>query len=611
MRTRIGKARRPSGARAAVLAAALIGLGAGPGGCFGAKDAAVATGVPARRGPMKISVVQRGSLEAKNALSVKSEMERGTTIIYLIPEGRHVEPGDLLVELDVAEMVDRRTQQEISVQNADAAHTKAVQQYEIQKSENASAIDQAVNAVQFAEIDLRKYLEGDWPQELQVAQEEIVLAEEEKARAEERLNWSRDLAEKGFLTRTELEGDQLAFNRAEITLQQAKRAKELLIEFDNPRQKKQLEANLEEARRELDRQRMRAEARLVDFEAAMKTSEKKLELERDDLAKTNAQIAKARIVSPVAGMAVHTREDRGRYGNGEPLQEGSEVHERQEILTIPTADGMVAQASVHESVLKQIVPGLPCIVRVDALPGVEFDGTVEFVAPLPDKNSWWANPDQRLFKTEISIDRTHPDVRPGMSCGVEFLVDEIDSALQIPLQSVIVHEGRTICFVEAEGGPVQRPIRVGRRNELSVEVLSGLEEGELVLMSPPKGFTPKGSGSDAEGRRARGAAADEAAAGGAPQSGADQAPGAGPQARGGDGGGRPQGARSGMPRAPRGEGGGDGERRAGRDGEMERAGDRAGQAADASPGGDADEGGDASGSGSSDDGPGRGLGAAE
>jgi len=48
---------------------------------------------------------------------------------------------------------------------------------------------------------------------------------------------------------------------------------------------------------------------------------------------------------------------------------------------------MIAQASIHESVLKMVSPGLPCAVNVDAIPGVEFHGKVQYVALLPDKGN--------------------------------------------------------------------------------------------------------------------------------------------------------------------------------------------------------------------------------
>jgi HlyD family secretion protein len=332
-------------------------------------------GKAVQRGPLRISVVERGNLKAADSATLRCELERTTTIIYLIDEGTHVQPGDLLCELDSAELVQRRVEQEISVQNREAAYIKAKQSYEIQKSENDSAIATAERALEFAHMDLRKYLDGEYPQELQQRDEDIVLAEEELKRAAQNLEWSEKLAEKGFLEQTQLDADRLAEKRAEIQVAQRRRAKELLTDYEYPRQLRELEANVDEARRELDRERLQADARIVDFAANERTSKAQLDLEREELRKIDSQLAKARIYAPVAGMVVYAVEEGGgRFSNSEPIQEGSTVREREAIITIPTANDMIAEASLHESVLEKVKTGMPCVITVDAVPGRTYRG---------------------------------------------------------------------------------------------------------------------------------------------------------------------------------------------------------------------------------------------
>src|SRR5688572_12523605 len=88
-------------------------------------------GAEVRRGPLRISVIERGNLKAADSISLKSEIEGQTTILFLVPEGTQVEEGQLLCELDVTPLVDKRFQQEIAVRNAEAAFVKAKQNYEI------------------------------------------------------------------------------------------------------------------------------------------------------------------------------------------------------------------------------------------------------------------------------------------------------------------------------------------------------------------------------------------------------------------------------------------------------------------------------------------------
>ena len=463
-------------------------------GLFGTAGAAPLRGASVQRGPLKISVIERGNLKAADSISLKSEIEGTTTILKLIPEGTLVEEGALLCELDATQLVDRKFEQEIAVRNAEAAYVKSKQNYEIQKSQNDSDVKKAEQQLFFAEMDLRKFQEGEKRAQEAQADEAIKLAEEEATRAGEKLDWSQKLNEKGFLTDTELEADRLSRSRAEIQLEQAKRDQDLLVRFQLPRDEADLVSKLEEAHRELERVKLQADARIVDYDADMRTNEAKLTLERENLTKLETQIKKSKLHAPRAGMVVYAVEEGGRYGSSQPIKEGTQVRERQDIITIPSEAGMIAQVSLHESVLKQVEAGQAATIQVDALPGREFHGRVRFVSVMADQNSFWANPNLRLYRTEVTIEDamiggSAAEMRPGMSCAIEILVDEIADTLFVPVQSVFRRGKTNLAFVERSGGPKERVVEVGRYNDRWVQVLSGLAEGEVVLLAPPAGFT--------------------------------------------------------------------------------------------------------------------------
>jgi HlyD family secretion protein len=452
-------------------------------------DDTVVRGARATRGPLRISVVERGNLSAANSIDYKSEIERQTTILWLVEEGTVVGEGDLLVDLDVSDIEDKRIQQELTVKSAEASHNAAEQKVEIQVSQNQSDLDSAARAVEFAEIDLEKYLEGDWPQQLKDAEDAILLAVEEHERAKDKLDWSTTLFEKEFLTRSELEADELAATRAKLKVAQEQRKLELLKAYDHPKQKKSLEADLEEARREQERIRLRAEARLVEYRTDLETKHAKLVLEQEQLAKIEEQLTKGKIHATVGGMVVYAREGGGRWRQGEPMAEGTAVRERQKIVTIPVTEGMLAEVSLHESVLGKVVEGMPCRLEVDALPGRTFDGVVKFKSALPDQNSWFANPNQRLYRTEVAITGSDVQMRPGMTCSVEFLVGELEDAIQVPLQAVFRDGEDMVCFVANGSGHERRVVEVGESNHELAEIQAGIEEGETVLLSLPAGTT--------------------------------------------------------------------------------------------------------------------------
>ena len=146
----------------------------------------------------------------------------------------------------------------------------------------------------------------------------------------------------------------------------------------------------------------------------MRNNEASFKLETDKLARLEAQIEHARIRAPKSGLLIYAQRD----SDEPPIQEGAEVREREEILSIPNADGMLVQSKLHESVLEQVQVGQACTVKVEALPGQVFEGRVVSVALLPDQTSRWMNPNLKIYNTYIQIDNPDPALRNGMSCRV-------------------------------------------------------------------------------------------------------------------------------------------------------------------------------------------------
>lgn len=471
------------------VAAVILLLGIGPCGWFDAASDTGILGAEVRRGPLTISVVQRGNLSARNSAKITNSLEGESQILFLIEEGSAVSKGQLVAELDASALIDRKIGQEIATEGAKATSINAEQGYRIQESQNTSDVARANQNLEFAKTDLIKYVEGDWPQQLQEADETIEIAKEELAQAKDRLEWSEKLYEKGFLTRTELESDELQYSRSTIRLEQNKRSKGLLIKYDNPKELAVLNADVTEAIRELERVKLQAEARLVEKQSSMRSAKSKADFEIERLAKLERQISNAKIYAPEGGMVVYSQSE-GRRGSENIIEEGARVYERQELMTIPRTGGMLAEVSLHESVIKKVTAGQKCRIFVDAIPGVTLYGEVEFVALLPDKNSWWSNPNQRLFRTRVSIFNENVDMRPGMSCAVEIIVAELADTIYMPLQAAFTQGNKTICFVDGQAVEVE----IGQSNEKWIEVISGVDPGTVVALNPPAGFLAEGGG---------------------------------------------------------------------------------------------------------------------
>jgi len=441
----------------------------------------------AKRGPLTISVLESGTIKPRERLIIKNELEGRTSIISLIPEGTKVKKGDLLVELDASTLADALIDQEISVQNAEAAFIDANETLAVTENQAQSDIDVAKLTLQFAEQDLQQYKEGQYPKDLKTANNEITLREEELTRAQETLEWSQKLFAEKYLSNTDLQADKLAVTRSNNNLELAKEELRLLEEYTRQRNIDQFESDFHQAKMALERTQRKARADVVQAKADLKAKELEYTRQVTKLEKIKDQIDKATVLAPADGTVIYATSARrgGFRDNREPLDEGVEVFERQELIYLPTATSAMAEVDIHESSLEKVQLGLPAIVTVDALQGKTFLGSVGQIAPLPDPASMWMNPDLKVYNSEVYLEGDTPDLRTGMSCKVEIIVQQYADAVYIPVQAVIRIAGQPAVYVVKDGTIEEREVQIGLDNNRMIRIIDGIQEGEVGLLTPP------------------------------------------------------------------------------------------------------------------------------
>jgi hypothetical protein len=109
------------------------------------------------------------------------------------------------------------------------------------------------------------------------------------------------------------------------------------------------------------------------------------------------------------------------------------------------------------------------------------------IAPLPDAQSAWLNPDLKEYPTQIHLSGRHPELRTGMSCQAQILVEQLGDATYVPIQAVVRVAGQPTVYVRRGDGFDSRTVAIGLDNNSMVHVASGLEPGEVVSLAPPLG----------------------------------------------------------------------------------------------------------------------------
>jgi hypothetical protein len=95
------------------------------------------------------------------------------------------------------------------------------------------------------------------------------------------------------------------------------------------------------------------------------------------------------------------------------------------------------------------------------------------------------NPDLKVYNTDVYLEGNIPSLRTGMSCKVDIIVEQYDDAVYVPVQTVLRVGGESTVFVVKDGSIEERKVKVGLDNRRMIRIISGLDEGEVVSLTPP------------------------------------------------------------------------------------------------------------------------------
>lgn len=434
-----------------------------------------------KRGDFLVSLVEGGTLRAVQELIIRNELEGGTTIVSVVPEGTTVKQGDLLVELDSSGLKEKLANQEVTVQNAEGSYGRAKEDLEIQKLTMDASVKDAVLKVEFAISDLEKFKEGDWPQSRRAIEAKITIAQEEMQRAQDRLNWTKTLEAKGYATKDELKADSLTMKRQEIAIAQADEELRLATKYTYPKSVRQLEAGLDTARLGLLQVKQKASSTIKSYETDVTAKLNTFELQRERLSELKKQLELTKIYAPQEGLVVYATGS--SMGSGILIEQGASIRQKQDLLKLPDVTQMMIEVKVHESHVRQVKPGLGAYVTIDSLPDKQFTGVVRKVAVLPDTASRFYNPNMKVYSTEVWINESLNDIKPGVSGRAEVVVTNLTQVLTIPIQAVTTVKGQQVCYVQRGEKDVTVPVEVGLFNDRMIEIRKGLNEGDRVLLS--------------------------------------------------------------------------------------------------------------------------------
>lgn len=171
--------------------------------------------------------------------------------------------------------------------------------------------------------------------------------------------------------------------------------------------------------------------------------------------------------SPISGVVTARNYDRGdMYVMGQP------------IFTIQQITPVKILVGISESDYTKVKKGDKVTLTADALPGKEFSGTVARLYPTMDSAT-------HTFNVEVQVRNEKRELRPGMYAKVKVNFGD-NYSIAVPDVAVLKQQGsgqRIVFVMEADGTAAIRMVTLGRHFDGKYEILSGLEEGETVIVN--------------------------------------------------------------------------------------------------------------------------------
>ncbi|OYP29989.1 efflux RND transporter periplasmic adaptor subunit [Rhodopirellula sp. MGV] len=410
---------------------------------------------PVTRGPFDHIVLEQGEIESSSNIEVTCKVKSqsgggsgGVSILWVVEEGTRVKEGDKLVELDSSALEQKLNEDKIGVITAEANVT------------SAKAL------VEQSKIARQEYLDGVYMTEESALRSEILIAEQDLVKAQKALESSQRLAAKGLIKSLQLEADRFAVANARNQLESAQGRLKVLQNLTKKKMLVQFDSDIEAA------------------QAQLSAYESELLEEKTQLADTEQQIKNCLITAPASGVVVHANRYSSRGGSAEFVVEaGATVRERQELIYLPDPSKMQVKCNINESRITLITEGMATKISVDAIPGLSLKGRVSKVNRYAEPSSFFSS---SIKEYAVTIDIIDPpeSIRTGMTAEVQIFVEQLDNAVQMPIQGLYEHGGKMYALVQE--GPQKfrtEEVAIGATNDTMVTIKDGVKEDDTVVLN--------------------------------------------------------------------------------------------------------------------------------
>lgn len=294
-------------------------------------------------------------------------------------------------------------------------------------------VRQAEASLQAARANLARVTSGARVEEIEQVESGYRQAEASYNQAQLNYERSKRLFEEGVISAREWEGIEAQYEVAKAQLVNAEKSLTLI----------------QQGAREED---------ILAAQASVSQAEVALEL-------AELNVRNATVTSPIDGTINRIQVERGGMaGAGMPV-----VH----VVNIFT---LKLNLQVTGRDVVRLKEGQKTLIMVDALPNRTFEGIVATIAPGAEEGSG-------LFAITIEVDNPQSILRPGMYGTAAIVLEEREGVVAVPPRTLMTRDGERSVFVVHENRVQHLPVEIGLEGKEYVEIITGLEQGDLIIAS--------------------------------------------------------------------------------------------------------------------------------
>ena len=479
------------------MAAVLAGLS-----CGAAESPVPATAAPKEtnappthtmtRAPAKSKAQFEAVLEAVEMAPLKLDAKAWTDlgVLEAVPHGIRVKKGDVLVKLDTEKLKEQIEELELDRPGATLALELATVELENLRQSTPLKLEAAKRSQRITAEDLDYFDKTGKAQKEKAIRFNLKGAEQRLDGAQEELKQlSKMYKADDLIEDTEeiiLRRQKFAVESAEYGLETTRQGSELSLKTGIPREAESLQAGKRDQDLALalageTLHRNLAKKRL-DLEK-LKRDQKKSDKRFADL-KKDLEILVAGVCAPMDGLVYYGACEGGKWTTGatavKKLAPTGKLTPNEVFMTVVNPDKLQLRAVIPEADLGPFKPGLEGKAAPLCAPDQKLRVKLEEISlvPLPGGG----------FDTKISVTMdAKVRVVPGMNCKVALGEPSKPDALRAPKEAVFDENGQRCVYVlNGDGSLEKRAVKTGESDDKTVEIASGLTEGEKILLSKPK-----------------------------------------------------------------------------------------------------------------------------